>query len=99
MIGINAVIMMGEGPPLALYRRDQQTTLRCFPGDRAVLNGIGKMSCWKDKVRIEKMNESEPPMRCRENEHPVKTQRSLMPGEECSGYLFTGYVAGVIEEA
>jgi hypothetical protein len=45
------------------------------------------------------MNESEPPMRCRENEHSVKTQRSMMPGEECSGNLLTGYMADVIEEA
>jgi len=45
------------------------------------------------------MNESEPPMRCRENDNPVKTQRSMMPGEECSGYLLTGYLAGVTEEA
>ena len=88
--------MMGEGPPLVSYRRDQQTALRCFPGDRVVLNGIGKKSCWKDQVRIEKMNESEPSMRCRENEHSVKTHWSMMPGEECSGYLFTGYMADVI---
>ena len=91
--------MMGEGPPLVLYRRDQQTTLRCFPGDWAVLNGIGKKSCWKDKVRIEKMNESEPSMRCRETIHSVKTTGSLMLGEECSGYLFTGYMADVIKKA
>jgi hypothetical protein len=45
------------------------------------------------------MNVSEPPMRCRENEHSVKTHRSMLPGEECSGYLFTGYMADVIEEA
>jgi hypothetical protein len=44
-IGINAVIMMGEGPPQVSYRRDLQTALRCFPGDWEVLNGIGKMSC------------------------------------------------------
>jgi len=60
---------------------------------------MGKKSCRKDKVRIEKMNESEPPMRCRENEHPVKTHWSLILGEECSGYLLTGYMAGVKEEA
>jgi hypothetical protein len=45
------------------------------------------------------MNESEPLMRGRENDNPVKTQRSIMPGEECSGYLLTGYMAGVIKEA
>ncbi len=45
------------------------------------------------------MNESEPSMKCRENVHPVKTHWLLMPGEECSGYLFTGYVTGVIEKA
>src|ERR1035437_292665 len=32
----------GEGPPLVLYRRDQQAVLPCFPGDWGVLNGIGK---------------------------------------------------------
>ena len=42
---VNAVIMMGEGPPQVSYRRDLQTTLRCFPGDWGVLNGIGKKSC------------------------------------------------------
>ena len=45
------------------------------------------------------MNESEPSMRCRENELSVKTQRSMMPGEECSGHLSTGYMADVIEKA
>ena len=90
---------MGEGPPLVSNRRDQQTALRCFPGDWEVLNGIGKMSCWKDKVRIEKMNESKPSMRCRETVLSVKTTGSLMLGEECGGYLFTGYMADVIKEA
>jgi len=42
------------------------------------------------------MNESEPSVRCRENEHSVKTTGPLMLGEECSGYLFTGYMADVI---
>jgi len=45
------------------------------------------------------MNESEPSMRCRENVLSVKTQRSMMPGEECSGHLVTGYMADVIEKA
>jgi hypothetical protein len=45
------------------------------------------------------MNESEPPVRCRENVHSVKTTSSLTLGEECSGYLFTGYMADVIKEA
>ena len=45
---VNAVIKMGEGPPQVLYRRDLQTTLRCFLGDWKVLNGIGKKSCQKD---------------------------------------------------
>jgi len=91
--------MMGEGPPLVSYRRDQQTALRCFPGDWEVLNGIGKKSCWKDQVRIEKMNESEPSMRCRETVLSVKTTGSLTQGEECSGYLFTGYMADGIKKA
>ena len=33
---------MEEGPPQVSYRRDQQTTLPCLPGDWGVLNGIGK---------------------------------------------------------
>jgi hypothetical protein len=94
-----AVIKMGEGPPQVSYRRDPQTTLRCFLGDWEVLNGIGKKSCWKDYVRLEKMNESEPSMRCRENELSVKTTGTLTLGEECSGYLFTGYMADVIKKA
>ena len=96
---VNAVTKMGVGPPQVSYRRNLQTALRCFLGDWEVLNGIGKRSCQKDQVRIEKMNESEPSMRCRENELSVKTTGSLTLGEECSGYLFTGYKAGVTEEA
>jgi hypothetical protein len=42
------------------------------------------------------MNESEPSMKCRENEQSVKTYRLLVPEEGHSGYLFTGYVADVI---
>jgi hypothetical protein len=52
-----------------------------------------------DKVRIEKMNESEPSARCRENAHSVKTTGSLTPEEECSGYLFTGYMTDGIKRA
>ena len=52
-----------------------------------------------DQVRIEKMNESEPPVRCRENAQSVKTTGSLTLGEECSGYLFTGYMADGIKGA
>jgi hypothetical protein len=63
------------------------------------LNGIGKRSYQKDQVRIEKMNDSEPSMRCRENELSVKTAGTCTPGEECSGYMFTGYMADVIKEA
>jgi hypothetical protein len=63
------------------------------------LNGIGKWSCQKDQVRIEKMNESEPSVRCRENVLSVKTTGSLTLGEECGGYLFTGYMADVIKKA
>ena len=76
MTEVNAVIKMGEGPPQILYRQDLQTTLRCFPGDWKVLNGIVKKSCQKDQVRIEKMNESEPSVRCRENVLSVKTTGS-----------------------
>ncbi len=100
MTEVNAVTKMEVDPPQVSYRRDLQTTLRCFPEKcREVLNGIGKKSGWTDYVRLEKMNESEPSMRCRENEHSAKTHWSMMPGEECSGNLFTGYMADVIERA
>ena len=45
------------------------------------------------------MNESEPSDEVPRKRHSVKTHRSMMPGEKCSGYLFTGYMADVIEEA
>ena len=45
------------------------------------------------------MNESEPSMRCRENELSVKTAASLAAEEERGGNLFTGYVADVIQGA
>jgi hypothetical protein len=45
------------------------------------------------------MNENEPLMKCRENEQSDKTYRLLVPGDKYSGYLFTGYASGVIEEA
>ncbi|MBK7711151.1 MAG: hypothetical protein IPJ37_09530 [Bacteroidales bacterium] len=45
------------------------------------------------------MNESEPSIRCREIVLSVKTTSSLMLGEECGGYLFTGYMADGIKEA
>jgi hypothetical protein len=35
---VNAVIKMEEGPPQVSYRRNLQTTLRCFTGNWAVLN-------------------------------------------------------------
>ena len=52
-----------------------------------------------DYVRIEKMNESEPLMKCRENELPVKTAVCLLRRRSVAENLFTGYVAGVIKEA
>ena len=100
MTEVNAVTKMREGPSQVPYRRDLQTTLRCFPEKcREVLNGIGKKSGWTDYVRIEKMNESEPPLRCRENELPVKTAVHLLRRISVAENLFTGYVAGVIEGA
>ena len=98
-IEVNAVTKMEEDPPQVTYRSDLQTTLRCFPGDREVLNGIGKKSGWTDYVRLEKMNESEPLMKCRENEHPVKTTVCLLRRRSVAETCFTGYVAGVIKEA
>lgn len=45
------------------------------------------------------MDENEPLMKYRENEQSVKTQCILVTGDKYSGHLFTGYTAGVIEEA
>ena len=45
------------------------------------------------------MNVSEPLMRYRENVLSAKTIGSLLPEEEYSGHLSTGYMAGVIERA
>ena len=94
-----AVTKMEEDPPQVSYRRDLQTTLRCFPGDREVLNGIGKKSGWTDYVRLGKMNESEPSMRCRENEHSVRTTAPLLRRRSVAETCSTGYTADVIEEA
>ena len=100
MTEVNAVTKMREGPSQVPYRRDLQTTLRCFPEKCwEVLNGIGKKSGWTDYVRLEKMNESELPLRCRENELPVKTAVPLLRRRSVAENLFTGYVAGVIEGA
>jgi hypothetical protein len=33
---------MEAGPPMALYRRGHQTTLRCWFGNELVLSGKGK---------------------------------------------------------
>lgn len=79
MAEVNAVTKMEEVPPQVFYPAEAgQTTLRCFPGNREVLNGIGKKSGWTDYVRIEKMNESEPPVRCRETDHPVNLKPKPM---------------------
>ena len=94
----DAVIMMVEGPPLALFRRSQQTAPRCFLGDWKVLNGWGKGVVTR-QVRIEKMNENEPLMKCRENAPSVKTYGSLYVGINIAGNLITGCMAGVTKEA
>ncbi len=73
-----------------------ETAPRCQAGNCEVLNGKGKRSCRKDQVRIEKMNENEPLMKCRENNRSVKTIVLRLTKEECSGNLFTGCVADVI---
>jgi len=49
-----------------------------------------------DQVGIEKMNENEPLMKCRENAHSVKTHWLLAPEDKHSGHLITGYVADVM---
>jgi hypothetical protein len=51
------------------------------------------------QVRIKKMNASEPSMKGRENELSVRTAGLFRPEEEHSGYLSTGYAAGVIKGA
>lgn len=89
---------MVEGPPLALFRRSQQTAPRCFPGDLKVLNGWGK-GVIKCQVRIEKMNENEPLMKCRENAQPVKTYGGLYMGRSTAVNLITGCMTGVTKEA
>ena len=45
------------------------------------------------------MNESEPLMKFRKNDDPIKTVDIWRSKEEYSGYLFTGYAVGVIKEA
>ena len=55
---------MEAGPPLAVYRNSQQTTLRCFKGNDEVLNGQGKGSI-RSQVRVKEMNASEPLKKCR----------------------------------
>jgi len=45
------------------------------------------------------MNENEPLMKCREKELPVKTAVCLLRRRSVAENLFTGYAAGVIEEA
>ena len=45
------------------------------------------------------MNESEPSMRYRENVFSVKTIGSLLPEDEYSRHLSTGYMADVIKGA
>jgi len=94
----DAVIMMVEGPPLALFRRSQQTAPRCFLGDWKVLNGWGKGVVTR-QVRIEKMNENEPLMKCRENAPSVKTYGRCHMGINTADYLITGCMAGVTKEA
>ena len=69
----NAVIKMEVGPPLALYRRSQQITLRCWGSDFLVSSVKEKVPMNRDQIRIEKMNVNEPLMKYRENEQSVKT--------------------------
>jgi len=98
LVEFDAVIKMVAGPPLALFRRSQQTAPRCFLGDRKVLNGWGKGVVTR-QVRIEKMNENEPLMKCRENAPPVKTYGGLYIGRSAADNLITGCMAGVTKEA
>jgi hypothetical protein len=86
LLEFDAVIKMVEGPPLAPFRRSKQTAPRCFPGDRTVLNGWGK-GVEPRQVRIEKMNENEPLMKCRENAPSVKTYGSLYIGKSAADNL------------
>ena len=56
---------------------------------------LGKTS----QIRIEKMNENEPLLKSRENEHSVKTYRLWELEEEYSGDLIIGYTADGTEKA
>ncbi|GEM_PF-3569903 len=67
-------------------------------GDCLVLNGWGKGEVTR-QVRIEKMNENEPLMKCRENAQSVKTYGGLYVGKGTADNLITGCTAGVTKEA
>ena len=67
-------------------------------GDCLVLNGWGKGEVTR-QVGIEKMNENEPLMKCRENAHSVKTYGGLYIGISTADNLITGCMAGVTKEA
>ena len=64
-------------------------------GNYEVLNGKGKRLGRTSQVRIEKMNENEPLMKCRENAPPVKTYGGLYVGISIADNLITGCTAGV----
>ncbi len=82
---INAVNKMEVGPPEAPFRWSLQITLRCWESDFLVLSVKGKGSGETGSDTNRKDEAIEPPMKCRENEHSVKTSISLCSMDNHSG--------------
>ena len=87
------------------------TTHRCRftgggikPPEGAVVKSYGTERLGKDiprvyQVWIQELNENEPLMRSREVATLSQKPRSMKRGDECSGNLFTGCTAGVLQMA
>lgn len=82
----NAVNKMEVGPPMALYRRSHQIALRCLESDLQVLS-VKEKARWDESDMNRKDEANEPRMKCRENEHSVKTAISLCSQDNHNGYL------------
>ena len=97
--GFDAVSKMEEGPPLALYRRSQQTAPRCFLGDWAVLNGRGK-SPLKGLGRNRKDERKWTFVKMSRTRTTSRNYRFLaIGGMNVACFLIAGYMAGGIEKA
>lgn len=69
-------------------------------GNCEVLNGKGKRHGRTCQVGIEKMNENEPLMKCRENALSVKTIEGLYNRKSVADALnYTGYMTDVTKGA